>query len=100
MDVYQAIADGNRRKMLDLLAVQERSVQELAPHFDVTLGAVSQHLKILLESGLVTRRRQGRYRYYRARPEGLEDVHQWLQRYAQFWEQRLDSLGAFLEKDD
>ena len=98
MDVYQAIADGKRRKMLDLLSSQERSVQELAPHFDFTVGAVSQHLKILLTSGLVARRKQGRYRYYRARPEALKEVHEWTQQYSQLWESSLDRLGVYLDK--
>lgn len=98
MDVYHAIADGNRRKLLDLLAERERSVQELMPHFDVTMGAVSQHLKLLLSSGLVTRRKEGRFRMYRARPEALEDVHQWTERYREFWESRLDKLGVFLDE--
>ncbi len=100
MDVYQAIADPNRRKLLDLLSRKERSVQELAPHFDVTLGAVSQHLKVLLESRLVERRKEGRFRYYRARPQPLKRVHNWTRRYEQFWESRLDRLGDYLEQQE
>jgi len=98
MDVYQAIADSNRRKLLDLLLSQERSVQELARHFEFTIGAVSQHLKILLASGLVARRKEGRFRYYRARPETLKEVHEWTEQYSQFWESRLDRLGDYLDK--
>ena len=92
MDVYQAIADANRRKLLTLLCERERSVQELMPHFDVTMGAVSQHLKILLASGLVTRRKAGRFRIYRATPKALRDVHDWTEQYRRFWETRLDRL--------
>lgn len=98
MDVFQAIADPNRRRLLDLLRDGERSVQELLPHFDVTLGAVSQHLKILLESGLVARRKAGRYRYYRASPAALSEVHGWADGYRQFWENRLDRLGELLNE--
>lgn len=97
-DVYHAIADGNRRSLLDLLSQRERSVQELMPHFDITLGAVSQHLKVLLASGLVTRRKQGRFRFYRARPEALEEVHDWTEQYSRFWESRLDRLGDYLDR--
>ncbi len=100
MDVYQAIADPNRRKLLDLLALKECSVQELLPHFDVTLGAISQHLKVLLESRLVARRKQGRFRYYRARPERLREVHDWTRQYEQFWQARLDRLGDYLEQKE
>ena len=99
MDVYHAIADGNRRKLLELLSQRECSVQELMPHFEVTLGAVSQHLQILLTSGLVARRKQGRFRYYRASPEGLREVHEWTEQYCRFWTSRLDRLGAYLDKE-
>lgn len=99
MDVFHAIADGNRRKLLDLLAERERSVQDLMPHFEVTVGAVSQHLKVLLASGLVTRRKQGRFRYYRASPRALRDVHDWTAQYQKFWDERLDRLGAYLDEN-
>ena len=98
MDVYQAIADPNRRKLLDLLTDKEHSVQELMPHFDVTLGAISQHLKVLLESRLVVRRKEGRFRFYRAQPRHLEEVHDWTRRYEKFWESRLDRLGDYLDE--
>jgi DNA-binding transcriptional ArsR family regulator len=98
VDVYHAIADGNRRKLLDLLSREERAVQDLVPHFDVTTGAVSQHLKILLVSGLVTRRKAGRFRLYRANAAALQDVHAWTARYRRFWDSRLDRLGAYLDE--
>ena len=98
MDVYQAIADGNRRKLLELLAQREQSVQELMAHFDVTIGAVSQHLQILFASGLVARRKRGRFRLYRADPKALKEVHEWTERYSRFWQSRLDRLGEYLDK--
>jgi DNA-binding transcriptional ArsR family regulator len=97
MDVYHAIADPNRRKLLELLAGGERSVQAMMPHFDVTIGAVSQHLQILLESGLVAREKRGRFRFYRASPEALKEVHDWTRQYSRFWESRLDRLGDYLD---
>ena len=99
MDVYQAIADPNRRKLLELLTVHEYSVQELALHFDVTLGAISQHLKVLLDTRLVVRRKQGRFRFYRAQPRQLKEVHDWTRQYEQFWTSRLDRLGDYLDEN-
>ncbi len=97
-DIYHAIADRNRRLLLDLLLEEERSVQQLVPHFKVTIGAISQHLKVLLESGLVERRKEGRYRFYRTRPEALKEVHDWSARYRAFWESRLDRLEKHLDE--
>ena len=97
MDVYHAIADPSRRKILELLSNEERSVQELVPYFDVTLGAISQHLKVLLESQLVVRRKEGRFRYYRATPQQLQEIHEWTKQYQRFWESRLDRLGEYLD---
>lgn len=96
-DVFQAIADPNRRRLLDLLATRERSVRDLAGHFDITLQGVSQHLQLLVAAGLVTRRKQGRFRYYRAHPRQLERVHAWVSRYERFWSDRLDRLGEYLD---
>ena len=98
LDVYHAIAEPNRRRLLELLRERECTVQELVPHLGVTIGAVSQHLKILLTSGLVARRRQGRFRYYRARGEALKEVYEWTERYREFWDSRLDRLGRHLDK--
>lgn len=98
VDVYQAIADASRRKLFDLLCERERAVQELMPHFGVTVGAISQHLKVLRESGLVSRRSEGRHRYYRAEPVALKEVHDWTERYREFWESRLDRLGDILDE--
>ena len=99
MDVYHAIADPNRRKLLELLSEEAHSVQALMPHFDVTIGAVSQHLQILLSGELVTREKQGRFRIYRAQPEALKEVHDWTERYSRFWASRLDRLGDYLDRD-
>lgn len=99
LDVYRAIADANRRKLLDLLLEEERAVQDLMPHMDITLGAVSQHLQILWRSGLVTREKRGRFRVYRAHPDGLRQVYEWTRKYRQFWEGRLHRLGHYLDNE-
>ena len=98
VDVFHAIADANRRRLLELLRDEERCVQDLVPHLGITFGAVSQHLKVLLDSGLVTRRKAGRHRYYRAVPGALDDVHAWVAHYRAFWEERLDRLERHLER--
>ena len=85
--------------MLDLLAGRERPVQEIAEHFDFSLQAVSQHLGVLADAGLVTRRKEGRYRYYRADPGPLEEVYDWVSGHRRFWSESLDRLGRHLERE-
>ncbi|HZS62577.1 MAG TPA: metalloregulator ArsR/SmtB family transcription factor [Gemmatimonadaceae bacterium] len=98
MDVYAAIAEPNRRRMLSMLAARELPVGALAAEFDITFQAVSQHLGVLYEAGLVTRRRQGRERLYTANPEPLREVHEWTGQYQRFWNDRIDRLNAMLIK--
>jgi DNA-binding transcriptional ArsR family regulator len=73
-DVFQVLAEPRRREVLSLVAEHERTASQIAARFDVTRQAVSQHLRILLEAGLVDERREGTRRWYRARPHGLEEV--------------------------
>ena len=80
-DVFRAIADPNRRRMLDLLRSGERSVGELAKPFRMSMPAVSQHLKVLRNAGLVRERRVGRQRIYRVQPARLREVQKWASRY-------------------
>ena len=97
-DVFHAIADENRRRLLDLLRDGERSVQDLVAEMTVTVGAVSQHLKVLLESGLVTRRKEGRRRIYAVRAGALSEVHAWTNEYRRFWDDSFDRLDRYLEE--
>ena len=99
-DVFHAIADANRRRLLDLLRDEERCVQDLVPHLGITIGAVSQHLKVLLEGGLVTRRKAGRHRYYRAVPNALGEVQAWVEHHRVFWETQLDRLERHLQSSE
>lgn len=99
LDVFQAIADPNRRKILQLLKKGERPVQELVGSFDVTFGAVSQHLKLLRQAGLVARRREGRKRVYRLNAYPLKQVHDWTAVYEEAWHGRFKKLRARLERD-
>lgn len=99
-DVFAAIAHPLRRRILDLLAEEDRPVNAIASSFDVSRPAVSQHLRILLDAGLVAERRHGRERRYRLVPERLTGVYDWLAHYERFWLQRLQNLSDHLSKED
>jgi DNA-binding transcriptional ArsR family regulator len=98
-DIFQAIADPTRRALLDRLRDGEQPVKQLAEPFEMSLPAISQHLQILCEAGLVTQRRAGRQRLYQLNPEPLKQVSEWVSHYKQFWQQKLDALGEYLEKN-
>lgn len=98
--VYSAIAHPVRRELLDLLAEGERPVKALARPFALSRPAISQHLRILLDAGLVAERREGRERRYCLQPQRLREVQRWLRRFERFWEERLDQLGKYLEESD
>jgi len=97
-DVYRAIADPTRRAMLLMLTQSDRSVQELAGPFEMSQPAISQHLKVLRDAGLVTVQRSGRQRLYRVDPTPLKEVYNWLGHFEQFWEKKLDALGNYLDR--
>jgi len=96
-DVFTAIAHPLRRGILDLLARGELTASSLAEPFDVTRSAISQHLGILLDSGLVTREKRGREQVYRLHPENLNEVYRWIRQYDHLWPEKLDALEAFLD---
>jgi len=93
----RAIAEPNRRRILVLVRDDELSAGEIAAHFDVTRPAVSQHLTVLREAGLVSERRDGTRRLYRARAEGLEELRKFLE---DFWDERLARLKAEAERKE
>ena len=93
----KAIAAPRRRQILTLVRDEELSAGEIASHFDVTRPAVSQHLNVLKEAGLVSERRNGTRRLYRARPEGLAELRAFLEDY---WDVRLDTLKREVEKEE
>jgi DNA-binding transcriptional ArsR family regulator len=99
-DVFQAVADPTRRRILDLLSVGEQPVTDLASRFDVTLSAISQHLGILREVGLVVGRQAGRERLYRLNAGALKEVSDWVGQYERFWRGRLAALGDHLEDEE
>ena len=93
----KAIAGPRRRRILTLVRDGELSAGEIAAHFDVTRPAVSQHLNVLKEAGLVSERRNGTRRLYRARPEGLAELKEFLE---EFWDERLSALKREAEKEE
>jgi DNA-binding transcriptional ArsR family regulator len=96
-EVFRAIADANRRKLLDVLASGDLPAQELASRFDVSFAAVSQHLKVLHSAGLVRRRVAGRHRIYSLAPSRLREVDDWTACYRKFWRGRLKKLRSYLD---
>lgn len=99
-DVFQAIADPTRREIIDLLAGQSMPVNDVAEQFNMSRPAVSKHIKILNECGLVVIRKEGRKRYCRADTTKLLEVMEWASRYRKFWSEKLDALEALLAEED
>ena len=95
-DVFQVLAEPRRRELLALLADDERTAGDIARRFEVTRQAVSQHLRILLEAGLIRERREGTRRWYRARPEGLAEVRAYVEA---MWPTALGDLKAAVEHE-
>ena len=98
-DVFQAIADPTRREIINMLAHNQLNINAVADNFDVSRPAVSKHLKILIECGLVVMTKRGRDRYCRANLAKLKEVNEWTARYKEFWNQKLDALGNFLDNE-
>lgn len=98
-DVFQAIADPTRREIIQLLAHQSLNLNAVAENFDISRPAVSKHIRILTECGLVVIRQQGRERFCQANLEQLKEVADWTEQYRAFWTKKLDALEAFLMKD-
>jgi len=96
-DVFQAIADPNRRAILGLLSQQRLTLNGVADNFRISRPAVSRHIKILAECGLVYVSQQGRERYCEVRLDKLREVSDWVEQYRLLWEQRFDRLDDILE---
>src|SRR5881227_439462 len=95
---FAALADPTRRAILARLALGETSVTELAAPFEMSMPAVSKHLKVLERAGLISRSREAQWRPCRIEPAALKSVDEWLERYREFWEASLDRLGAYLDE--
>lgn len=97
-DVFQAIADPNRRAILALLSQQRLTLNGVAENFRISRPAISRHIKILKECGLVVVIPQGRERFVEARFDKLEEVSQWVEQYRQIWEEKFNRLDDLLEE--
>jgi DNA-binding transcriptional ArsR family regulator len=99
MDVFEVVAEPNRRRLLDLLDSGERSAGELVASLpELTQPAVSRHLRILRESGLVETRIDGQRRIYTLHPERLTEIDAWITRYRRYWPRHLDALERYLDE--
>lgn len=96
-DVFQAIADPTRRKLIRLLSDKEMSVTAISEHFPMTRTAVSKHLHILAETGLVRSHKVGRESRYQLDPDPLLELKQWLAYFERFWDDKLAQLKAYVE---
>ncbi|WP_284642398.1 ArsR/SmtB family transcription factor [Paenibacillus silviterrae] len=99
-DVFQAIADPTRRQLISMLADKEMPVTVISSHFPMSRTAVSKHLRVLAEAGLVSEKKVGRETRYSLQPEPLLELKRWLAYYERFWENRLQVLKHLVEEDE
>lgn len=97
-DVFQAIADPTRREIINLIAHKSLNLNSVAEQFNVSRPAISKHIKILTECGLIVIRQEGRERYCEPRLEKLNEVSSWVEQYRKFWNARLDALDDYLNE--
>ena len=100
MQTLQAIADPTRRRIVELLAVRERTAGELVNEFDMSAPAISQHLNVLREAGLITTRAEGQSRIQALNPDGFDELDAWLHKTRSIWSRRLDALERELRAED
>jgi DNA-binding transcriptional ArsR family regulator len=98
-DVFQAIADPTRREIINMISHRSLNLNAVAGNFDVSRPAISKHIKILTECGLITIRQEGRERFCEANLKPLVEVSSWVEQYRSFWTSRLDALDAYLQRD-
>src|SRR5690606_41467806 len=98
VDVFQALADPTRRRIVEAVRAGEQQVGDVVAKAGIHQSGVSRHLRILAESGFVTMRPDGQRRLYSLKPEPFREIDEWLARYRDLWEARLDRFGAALEK--
>lgn len=97
-DVFQAMADPVRRQIIELLAREQLTVNEVADHFDISRPAISKHIKILEECGIVRISQKGRSRYIEIQPKQLIPAFLWVDQYRDLWEEKIDSLEHYLRQ--
>lgn len=97
-DAFQAIADPTRREIIALLANEVLNLNAVAENFEISRPAISKHIKVLTECGLVEIKKRGRERYCMAKLEPLNEVADWVQQYRQFWEGKFDAMENYINK--
>jgi len=97
-DVFQAIADPTRREIINLIAYQSLNLNAIAENFNVSRPAISQHIKVLTECGLIIIKKQGRERYCEVRLQQLNEVSNWIERYRRLWDEQFEALDEVLEE--
>jgi DNA-binding transcriptional ArsR family regulator len=97
-DVFQAIADPTRRQIINLIAQQSMNLNAIADNFEVSRPAISNHIRILHECGIITINQVGRERFCKIQPDNLKEVDEWISNFRQLWEQKLDSFEDYLYK--
>jgi DNA-binding transcriptional ArsR family regulator len=95
-DTYQAIADPTRREIIHLIAREQMNLNTVAENFNISRPAISKHVKILAECGLITIKQKGRERYCEAKLDKLNEVSEWVEQYRAFWTKKLNALESFL----
>ncbi len=99
-ELFAVLADDTRREIVSLLAERDRPVNELVEAFDVSQPAISRHLRLLREAGLVQVRRAGQHRIYQLDGRRLAELDAWLAPYRHFWADQLDALESYLDRED
>jgi DNA-binding transcriptional ArsR family regulator len=97
-DIFQAIADPTRRKIIDIISKQPMNLKTLAEYFDISRPAISQQIKILDECGLVEIKREGRETFCAIQPKQLKKIADWASQYSVLWEEKIDSFEAYVNK--
>ena len=97
-DVFQAIADPTRRQIIGLLARQPMNLNKITKNFEVSRPAISNHIRILQECGLIVIEQAGRERYCKIKPDQLKEIADWITQYRALWEQKLDSFETYLNQ--
>ena len=97
-DVFQAIADPTRREIINMLSQQSLNLNAVAENFDISRPAISKHIRILTECGLIIIKQQGRERYCEVKLDQLAEVSAWIEQHRKLWTKKLDALGKFLSQ--
>jgi DNA-binding transcriptional ArsR family regulator len=97
-DVFQAIADPTRREIIGLIAHDSMNLNAIADHFDITRPAISNHIKILNECGIISIEKIGRERFCKIQPENLKEVSKWIGQFSELWEQRLEAFEKYVNQ--